>query len=206
MTKPDIILYDLGPTRSARVRWILAEAGLSYIARGEKVGIIHSDELRQVHPLGKLPAVLINGQPLFESGAIVTAIADLVPEKSLIARPGTWARNLHYQWLCFILSEIEPYLHSAEINQIDFILPEDQHVPDIIAQNAMMFRKAAAALDAHLEAHDYLVENRFSATDIIAGYALHWAAEYDWLDGFPALEAYVGRLQARRHWPLPNVA
>lgn len=78
MTKPDIRLFELGPTRSARVRWALLEAGLEFESIGNEVSIIGSDELRAVHPLGKLPAILIDDQPLFESGAILTAIADLV--------------------------------------------------------------------------------------------------------------------------------
>jgi glutathione S-transferase len=76
-----------------------------------------------------------NGKPLFESAAIVTAIADLVPEKNLIAKAGTWSRNLHYQWVCFALTEMEPYVHSTEINSIDFVMPESQHVHGIIEQN-----------------------------------------------------------------------
>jgi glutathione S-transferase len=81
---PSIELFELGPTRSARVRWILLEAALPYESVGNSVEV-GSDELRSIHPLGKLPAVIIDGKPLFESAAIVTAIADLVPEKDLIA-------------------------------------------------------------------------------------------------------------------------
>lgn len=92
---PEIKLYELGPTRSARCRWALLEAGLEYESVGNDPSIIGSDELRDVHPLGKLPAAIIDGKPLFESAAIATAVADLVPEKELIAPPGSWSRALH---------------------------------------------------------------------------------------------------------------
>ena len=147
---PRIRLYELRPTRSARVRWALLEAGLEHESVGNRVDVIGSDELRKIHPLGKLPAAIIDGQPLFESAAIVTAIADLVPEKDLIAKPGTWSRNLHYQWVCFALTEMEPYVHSTEINSIDFVIPKSQHVPEIIEQNSMMYKRAAVALEAVL--------------------------------------------------------
>jgi glutathione S-transferase len=94
---PSIKLFELGPTRSARVRWMLLEAELTYDSAGNSVEVFRNAELRRIHPLGKLPAAIIDGKPLFESAAIVTAIADLVPEKGLIAGPGTWSRNLHYQ-------------------------------------------------------------------------------------------------------------
>lgn len=197
-----IKLFELGPTRSARVRWTLLEAALGYESIEQGVAIFKSEALRNVHPLGKLPAAIINGQPLFESAAIMTAIADLVPEKGLIAKPGTWARNLHYQWVSFALSELEPFVQSTEINSIDFILPKEQHVPGIIAQNAMLYRKAATVLEAHLERHAFLVEDRFSVTDIFVGYTLSWGQEQKLHQGFSNIEAYLDRLLMREHCTL----
>ena len=136
---PEITLFELGPTRSARVRWALLEAGLPFESAGNDVSIIGSDALKAVHPLGKLPAMLIDGEPLFESAAIVTAVADLVPEKALIAPPGSRNRQLHDQWLAFTLSELEAFLQSTEINSINFVIPESEHVPDIIPQNNRFF-------------------------------------------------------------------
>jgi glutathione S-transferase len=202
---PSITLFELGPTRSARVRWMLLEAGLAYESVGNRVEIIGSEELRHIHPLGKLPAALIDGKPLFESAAIVTAIADLVPEKDLIAKPGTWSRNLHYQWVCFALTEMEPYVHSTEINSIDFVLPESQHVPKIIKQNSMMYKHAAAVLDVVLGKTDYLVDDRFSATDIIVGYTISWGQEQGLLSGFANLLAYLERLLGREHCTLKRL-
>ena len=94
---PKIELYELAPTRSARVRWVVKEAQLTYTSLGNQVETSGSDAVKQIHPLGKLPAARIDGKPLFESAAIATAIADLVPEQNLVARPGTWGRALHDQ-------------------------------------------------------------------------------------------------------------
>jgi glutathione S-transferase len=126
---PSIELFELGPMRSARVRWILLEAGLPYDSAGNSVEVFRGAELRNIHPLGKLPAAIIDGKSLFESAAIVTAIADLVPEKGLIAGPRTWSRNLHYQWLCFALTEMEPYLHSTETNSTSSSFPKASMSP-----------------------------------------------------------------------------
>ena len=52
----DIKLFELGPTRSARVRWTLLEASLKYESIDRGVDIFDSEELRSVHPLGKPPA------------------------------------------------------------------------------------------------------------------------------------------------------
>ena len=199
---PEIKLFELGPTRSARARWALLEAGLDYESIGNSVEIIGSVALRKVHPLGKLPAAIIDGRPLFESAAIVTAIADLVPDKDLIAKPGTWSRYLHYQWVSFVLSEMEAFLQSNEINTIDFVLPEDQRVPGIIEQNSMLFRRGAAVLEGALGKAGYLVDDRFSVTDIFVGYTVNWAHSEGLLGDCPNLQAYLERLFAREHCTL----
>jgi glutathione S-transferase len=200
--KPSIKLFELGPTRSARCRWTLLEAGLEYESIGNRPDIIGSEELREVHPLGKLPAAIIDGRPLFESAAISTAIADLVPEKDLVAKPGTWSRALHDQWVCFALTEMEPWVSSTELNSLDFVLPKDQHVPAIIQQNSMMFRRSAAALEEVLGKTAYLVEGRFTVTDIIVGYTINFGHEQGLVSEFPNLMAYLKRLYQREHCTL----
>ena len=199
---PEIRLFELGPTRSARARWALLEADLPFESIGNDVSIIGSVELKAVHPLGKLPAMLIDGKPLFESAAILTAIADLVPEKQLIAAPGTWSRNLHYQWISFIQSELEAFLQSTEVNSIDFIIPESEHVPDIKAQNGKFFRKGAAVLNDVLGHSGFLVDDRFSVTDIYAGYVVNWGQEQGLIDDFSNLLAYQERLFEREYCTL----
>lgn len=199
---PDIKLFELGPTRSSRVRWALLEAGLAYESLGNSIEVFQSDELRKVHPLGKLPAAIIDGRPLFESGAIVTAIADLVPEKKLVAEQGSWSRHLHNQWLCFVISEMEAFVQSSEINTIDFILPKEQRVPQIVEQNSMLYRKGAAVLENVLGHAHYLVDDRFSVTDIFVSYTVHWGFSDALLDGYPNLRAYLDRLQTREHCTL----
>ena len=199
---PDIKLFELGPTRSARCRWTLLEAGLEFESIGNDPSIIYSDELRRVHPLGKLPAAIIDGKPLFESAAIAVAIADLVPDKNLIAKPGTWARTLHDQWVLFALTEMEAWCTCAELNTLDFVLPKEQHVPAILEQAEMMFKRGATALDVFLAETSNLIEGRFTVADIIVGYTVNFGDWLGWLDEFPHLVAYQERLFQRGHCTL----
>lgn len=199
---PSIKLFELAPTRSARCRWTLLEAGLSFESEGNAAEVIGSDQLKQIHPLGKLPAVMIDGRPLFESAAIATAIADLATEVRLIAPSGSWSRALHDQWVLFALTEMEPWVWSTELNSFDFFIPEDEHVPDIIPQNNMFYRRSAAVLEEALTKADYLVDNRFSVTDIIVAYTLHFGEEQNLLEGFNAVREYLHRLYQREHCPL----
>ena len=199
-----IKLFEFEPTRSLKCRWILAEAGLGYESVGNKPDIIGTDELREIHPLGKLPAAVIDGKPLFESSAIVTAIADLVPEQSLVARPGTWERALHDQWTCFATSELEMWAWSTMLNTWDIFMPEDRRVPAIVEQNKGLFRRGASALERVLAETDYIMGGRFSATDIIVSYPLSLGRGVKFLDDLPKINAYLDRLYERDHCTLPR--
>ena len=204
MGQPVITLYEQGPTRSARCRWTLLEAGLEYESIGNSPAIIHSEQLRRVHPLGKLPAAIIDGKPLFESAAISTAIADLVPDQGLVGRSGTWSRALHEQWVCFALTEMEAWASCAELNTSDFVLPSEQHVPQIIAQCEQMYRRAATVVDGALEDTPFLVDGRFTVTDIIVGYTVVFGQERGWNSHCPHVLRYLERLLERPHCTLPR--
>lgn len=195
----EITLYEFGPSRSQRCRWALLEAGLEYKSVEDRA-LMHSDELRKIHPLGKFPAAVFDGRPLFESAAICTYVADLVPEKNLIAASGTWERALHDQWVAFCLSEMEAFLwHSA---RNEFVLPEQKRLPSVFEQNAEAFANAAAAMDAALSGSAYLVGDRFSVTDIIVSFTLNWGRRTKLLGPFANLQAYLERLFERPHCTL----
>ncbi len=51
---PEITLYELGATRSSRVRWILQEAELPFTSIQKGVAIFTSPDLLRIHPMGKL--------------------------------------------------------------------------------------------------------------------------------------------------------
>jgi glutathione S-transferase len=89
---------------------MLAEAGLEAEFVSARPG---SDEAKAVHPLGKLPALVIEDSDartvLFESAAIVTYIADLATSLGcstpFIAAPGSVQRAQHDQWVSFALTD-----------------------------------------------------------------------------------------------------
>ena len=198
-TALDITLYEYGPSRSKQVRWTLLELGLEFLSI-EGLEVLHSDELKKVNPMGKVPAVVINGEPLFEAPAICTYLADLVPEKGLIALSGTRERALHLQWVSFALTELEAYVWSNARNT--FVLPREERDTALFEQNNKAFKSAAQVLDKVFESTDYLVGNRFSVTDILVGFTLNWGNGQGLLEQTPNLQAYLGRLKKRAYCTL----
>jgi len=198
-TAPQITLYEFGPSRSKQVRWTLFELGLEFKSI-EGLEILHSDELKKVNPMGKVPAVVIDGEPLFEAAAICTYLADLVPEKGLIAPSGTRERALHLQWVSFALTELEAYVWSNARNT--FVLPREERETALFEQNNKAYMQAAKVLNKEMEDKDYLVGNRFSVTDIIVGMALNWGNAQGLLKNTPNLQSYLERLKERLHCTL----
>jgi glutathione S-transferase len=195
----DITLYEYISSRSKQVRWTLLELGLEFKSV-EGVEILHSDALKQINPMGKVPAIVINGKPLFEAAAICTYLADLVPEKGLIAEANTYERALHLQWVSFALTELEAYLWSNARNT--FVLPEEQRITALFKQNIKAFLHAAKVLDKVLENKDYLVGNQFSVTDILVGFTVNWGNIAGLLEQTPNLQDYLARLKGRPHCTL----
>jgi len=195
----DITLYEYGPSRSKQVRWTLLELGLEFNAI-EGIELLHGDELKKVNPMGKVPAVVIDGKPLFEAAAICTYLADLVPEKNLIAASGTYERALHLQWVSFALTELEAYVWSNARNT--FVLPEEKRITALFEQNNKAYVHAAKVLDKVLADTDYLVGNQFSVTDILVGFTVNWGNLASLLEQTPNLQKYLARLKERPHCTL----
>ena len=190
----DITLYEYLPSRSKQARWTLLELDLEFKSI-EGRDILHGDALKQVNPMGKVPAIVINGEPLFEAAAICTYLADLVPGKELIATSGTYERAQHMQWTSFALTEMEAYVWSNARNT--FVLPEEQRVTALLEQNNKAYVHAAKVLDKVLGETDYLVGNRFSVTDILVGATVNWGKMVGLLEQTPNLQDYLGRLKDR---------
>lgn len=194
----DITLYGVDFARSARCRWTLLELELPFeeVNDGSLIG---GEVLRAIHPQAKVPAIVIDGEPLFESSAICTYLCDLTPDKRLIAASGTRARALHDQWVSFAQSEIEGYLWSNAKHQSFY--PEEKRIPAVIERNNEEIASGLAVFDKVLGASEFLIAERFSVTDIIVGWTLNWARRQGRLDGFDRIGAYVRRLLARKSCP-----
>lgn len=189
-----ITLYELQPTRSARARWTLLEIGIPYESiEGREVFAM--PELAQIHPMSKLPALRDDSRPLFESAAICNWLADSHPQAGLISPSGTWARALHDQWTAFTLAEVEANLWHTARNR--FIYAEHARVPAVYEQNAREARRGLDVLEGALKDRSWLVEDRFSVTDIFVGYAVAWARIQDLTADLPNVTAYAERLLAR---------
>ncbi len=192
-------VYQATPSRALRVGWAMAELGLEFEERDYETAM-ESGEMSKLHPLSKMPVLVDDGRPLFESAAICTWLADSHADKGLIPAAGTWERALHDQWVSYALTEVEAYLWHSYRNMVR--LPEEERVAEILPQNAAQVTAAVAGIDRKLKDQPYLLGDEFQITDIIVGFTVNWAVRMKMADGFDNLAAYRERLMAREHCPL----
>ena len=173
-------------SRSHRVVWMLEEVGADYevtlFTRADALTAEH----RARHPLGRVPVLEIDGHFLFESAALCLHLAERYPQAGLVAPPGSHERACTYQWAFFAMTEMEPGL-------IGFLHGEDAER----AKARERFTKAAAVLESVLEGHEYLVGERFSVADVIAGAVAGDGGPLGLLEGLPNLSAWDRRLRSR---------
>ena len=152
-------------------------------------------ELKKIQPLGKLPAIVIDGESFFESTAICTHLCDLYPEKNLNASVGSRRRALHEQWCSFALTEIEAYLWSSYKHTS--LYPAEKRSAAVVSVNTEEIVTGLTVLEDTLHTTPYLTGSNFSVTDIIVGFTVNWSRSAGHLENFPVLSAYLERLHGR---------
>jgi glutathione S-transferase len=183
-------LYHLVPSRSTRVCWALEEIGAPYELEVMEAGDRHTDEHRRRHPLGRVPVIEEDdGSFLFESAAIILALADRHPDAGLNHPLGTRERELVYQWVLFAETEIEPYVVIAR--------NERERDPERSAEAADRAATAVTVADEALGEREYIVGERLSAADIVLGAILEFARRQGTVRDAPNVERYVDALMAR---------
>lgn len=183
--------FAQGLVRDLRVRWTLEEAGHPYESR-----LIEFDErsgaaYRRRQPFGMVPAFEADGGALFESGAIVHRIAS---DCSALMPADAQGRAEVLTWMFAALNTVEPPVQSLlEIDLLHAAEPwTAQRRPAVV--DAVKAR--LGALSAALDGRDYLL-GRFTAADVLMASVLRFLRHTDLVAGFPPLDAYLKRCEAR---------
>ena len=188
-------LYYTPRTRAKRVRWLLAELGLSFeqvnvdLFKGEG----QTKKYKKIHPLGCVPALEVDGNIIYESGAICDWLTDYYSEKQLAPSFKSELRLKYKQWFYFVVATIEPEAWCIVLHS--FILPEKRRVPDIIKISEKKFKAALTVIENELEGKNYLVGDDFTTADIMLVSLLSWLPKL--VQPFENTCAYMKRMQER---------
>ncbi|KAJ6125079.1 glutathione S-transferase GST-6.0 [Penicillium samsonianum] len=80
---------------------LLHETGLPFNIQREKLGSF-TPELLSLNPKAKIPTLTLDDVVITENPAIMTAIANMAPEKYLLGRPGTLDSVRCLEWMAWL--------------------------------------------------------------------------------------------------------
>jgi len=190
-------LYYAPQTRATRPRWMLEEIGVPYelvrlqLSKGEH----KQPEYLKIHPHGAVPAFSDDEVTMFESAAICAYLADKFPDKRLAPPLGSPQRGLYYQWLVYSMATMEPPVLKVFLNTR--MLPEEKRSPAVAEEGRAQWKDVARVVQQAVEGKAFLLGEQFTAADVMVGSILGWSGFMGLLEGFPGLQAYVGRLTSR---------
>lgn len=188
MTKPT--LYGHPQSRAMRVMWMLEELELDYDIVPAKP---QTDDIRRVSPVGKVPALAVDGVVLTDSVAICQFLADRAGK--LTAPAGTVARGVQDSHTQFACDEIDGPLWTASKHR--FVLPEPLRVLAIKDTARVEFEVAMKRLATRLGDGPYLAGEDFAVPDLLIAHCLSWAKSAKFETGSEAIDAYGKRCRAR---------
>jgi glutathione S-transferase len=193
-------LYEFGPTRSIRARWILQELAVDFqaisvdLTRREHC---HPDFL-ELNPAGKVPVLIDGDLVLSESVAIVLYLAEKYPERGFMPADLKLRADV-YRWILFAVTELEqPWWRIAKHTRL---YAEQDRLPAEVTLARRDFLPMAAVLEKHMEDRDYVVGDGVTAADFVVAYTLDVADELQLLGECPTLRSYLQRMYARPRAP-----
>ena len=191
-----IRLHHCHQTRSMRSLWLLEELGVEFelLSYGFD-SAIKAPEYLGLNPTGRVPTLEIDGEVLFESGAIAEILCERFSPDGLGRSTGHSERAQWLNWLHFAETISQ---HTAALTQQHIMLFEDSmRSPVIMKIEAKRLAKTFAAIDAVVGPNRYLLEGGFSAADIGVGQAVYMGQHFVTLTDFPRLQAWFETLSTR---------
>jgi glutathione S-transferase len=178
----------------------LEEAGLPYetVEINTKTQANLTESYLAVNPLGKVPALAIDGHVLTEAAAILSYIADLVPEKQLLPRAGGLTRAVAHEWLNFLSSTV--HIAFRPVFRPERLADVDACVDAVRRKGVDGVIDALKHADAKLGRAPYTLGETFSLCDAYLLVFYLWsrrAALADLVPDLPALRATAQRVLSR---------
>jgi len=159
-----ITLYGHSFSRAHRNLWMLKELGVPFehVPTGFFDGSTKKPEFLAINPNGRVPVLVDDGQPIFESMAINLYLArkfrgELAPQ-SLVEE------GLATQWSFWVTTEVEKPLMVAAANLLMF--PEHQRNKEESQAMLQKLDRPLRVLDAHLADRQHILGGGFTVADL----------------------------------------
>ncbi|WP_223477144.1 glutathione S-transferase family protein [Oricola indica] len=186
-----IQFYTNPMSRGQIARWALHEAGADYEEHILGYGAEMKGDYRRINPMGKVPAIVHEGNVVTEASAICLYLAEACPEAGL--QPITLAEKAAYfRWSFFAAGPVEQAIIAHSFKWDEGL--------DARAQGRLGFGNFDLVVDVlagMLKDRDFICGDRFTAADIYVGSQVDWGMMFKTLPERAEFIAYADRLRAR---------
>jgi glutathione S-transferase len=201
---PQLTLYYSPKACSLASHIALEESGLSYKALSVDIRAGENLDAKylKINPSGAVPALSAGDTVITESQAILTYIADLVPERALIPRLGTRARAKAHEWMNWISSSVHVTYRS--IFRPQTYAGDDPHAIAAVREHAKKkLGKLLIEVETRLGDSSFALGSEFSVVDAYLFVFYLWSFDERIQADLPPRTQY-GTLAARV-WSRPAV-
>ena len=182
--------FAQGLVRDLRVRWALEEAGLDYRVR--LLGSPRPADYVKEQPFDQVPCFSDGEVKIFETGAIVQYIGE--KSEALLPRDAQ-AKYRAIQWTYAALNSVEPSIQNVFAVTVFYA---DQEWAKLRRPGAEEFaRLKLKRVSDWLGDKQWLEGDNFTIGDLIMVTTLRFLRHTDLVAGFPNLEAFLKRGEAR---------
>jgi len=196
-----ITFYHSHQSNADRIRTSLVELGIPHetVAVDLRAGDQRKPEFLALNPNGKVPTIVIDGTPMFESVAIQIALGERYGvERGLWPQLGSPEHLQALTWLIWGQVTLSGAMIQYMQNSSDWI-PKERHNAASAEYAMGEFTGLLAILDARLNGRDYVTGGQFTLADLDLASVLGWGMHMTKADisGMPHLQAWLGRIHAR---------
>jgi glutathione S-transferase len=192
-----ITLYHCFAARSFRPLWMLEELGLPYDLKMLPFPPrVLAKEYLAINPLGTIPFMIDGDTRMSESSGICHYLGTRHGPTSLIVGMDEPAYGAFLNWMYF--SDATLTFPQTLVLRYAQLEPEERRNPQVVQDYSKWFLGRLRAVEAAIGQAEMLCAGRFTAADIVNGYALRLAENLGLAGDFgPNVAAYWQRLQQR---------
>jgi glutathione S-transferase len=192
-----ITLYHCEAARSFRPLWMLEEMGLTYELKMQPFPPrVFAKEYLAINPLGTIPYLIDGETRMTESSGICHYLGITYGPTPLMVDANDPDFGAFLNWMYF--SDATLTFPQTLVLRYAQLEPEERRNPQVAGDYAKWFLGRLRAVEAATANTEALCAGRFTAADIVIGYALRLAESIGLARDFgPNVAAYWARLQLR---------
>ena len=181
--------YTNPMSRGQIARWALHEAGADYDqVLLEYDTTMKAEEYLKVNPMGKVPAIDLDGKIVTEGAAICAYLAEAFPDAGLA--PTADERADYFRWLFFAAGPLEAAITNRSMG---FEVAKDRERMAGYGN----YDQVVDVLDAKFQADAYVCGGRFTMADVYVGAQVVWGTQFGTLPERQSLLDYGKRVTDR---------